>query len=60
VVTESQAEQQSRGVPAEPSPGNADAAGNAPESPREINNNPAPTSGTAADTGAAKVQTPQQ
>ena len=59
VVAESQAEQQSRGVVAEPNPGNADAAGNAPESPREINNNPAPTSGTGAATGAAKVQTPQ-
>lgn len=59
VVTESQAEQQSRGVPAEPNPGDADSAGNAPESPREINNNPAPASGTGADTGAAKVQTPQ-
>ena len=59
VVTESQAELQSRGVPTEPNPGKADAAGNVPESPREINNNPAPTSGTGADTGAAKVQTPQ-
>ena len=59
VVTESEAERQSRGVTAEPNPSNADAAGNAPESPREINNNPAPASGTGADTGAAKVQTPQ-
>lgn len=59
VVTESQAEQQSRGVPAEPNPGNADAAGNAPESPREINNNPDPAGGSGTDTGAAKVQTPQ-
>jgi hypothetical protein len=59
VVTESETELQSRGVPTDGNPGNADAAGNAPESPREINNNPDPAGGTGADTGAAKVQTPQ-
>ena len=61
VVTESEAELQSRGVPTDSSsnPGNADAAGNSPESPREINNNPDPAGGSGTDTGAAKVQTPQ-
>lgn len=61
VVTESEAELQSRGVPTDSNsnPGNADAAGNAPESPREINNNPDPAGGSGTDTGAAKVQTPQ-
>lgn len=61
-TAESQAELQSGGVPADASvsnPGNYDSAGNGPQAPREINNNPAPTSGTGADTGAAKVQTPQ-
>ena len=50
------AELQSRGVPTD---GNADAAGNSPEAPREINNNPNPAGGSGAATGAAKVQTPQ-
>lgn len=59
---ESQAELQSRGLPADANvsnAGNYDSAGNGPQAPREINNNPAPTSGTGANTGAAKVQTPQ-
>lgn len=55
-ASESQAELQSRGVPTN---GNADAAGNSPEAPREINNNPNPAGGSGARTGAAKVQTPQ-
>ena len=55
-ASESQAELQARGVPTD---GNADAAGNSPESPREINNNPNPANGSGTDTGAAKVQTPQ-
>jgi hypothetical protein len=61
VVAESEAELQSRGVPTDSNsnPGNADAAGNAPESPREINNNPDPAGGSGTDTGAAKVQAPQ-
>lgn len=61
VVAESQAELQSRGVPTDSNsnPGNADAVGNAPESPREINNNPDPAGSSGTDTGAAKVQTPQ-
>jgi hypothetical protein len=61
-ASESQAELQSRGVPADANvsnPGNYDSAGDGPQAPREINNNPAPSSGTGADTGAAKVQTPQ-
>lgn len=61
-TAESQAELQSRGVPADASasnPGNYDSAGNGPQAPREINNNPAPTGGTGDDTGAAKVQSPQ-
>ena len=55
-ASESQAELQSRGVPTD---GSADAAGNSPEAPREINNNPNPAGGSGTDTGAAKVQTPQ-
>jgi hypothetical protein len=48
-ASESQAELQARGVPTD---------GSAPESPREINNNPNPANGTGTSTGAAKVQTP--
>jgi hypothetical protein len=55
-TSEAQAELQNRGVA---NPGNADAAGNSPEAPREVNNNPDPAGGTGSNTGAAKVQTPQ-